>query len=162
MNSSFRIFDKDNFLFSKIFLVALEAKISWLKSVSKFLYLLSFVFSGFLKRIHFTFLLAVSKRLKIQIPDWTHFKDFLIMFNLFFYNICTDFRGGDIFGRCRYTFFQDGIKVRIINLLDSRIHNPGLCPCIFRRYDKDLIDTYLLPHSGPLYILRGTRIYTWK
>ena len=32
----------------------------------------------------FTLLLVISKRLKLQIPDWAHLADFLMTFNLLF------------------------------------------------------------------------------
>ena len=84
MSSSFRFFDEDNFVFLKIFLAALEAEISWFKGVSKFPIFLLLIFSEFSEIMFFTFLYAVSKQLKIEIPDGTHFKDFLMKFNLFF------------------------------------------------------------------------------
>ena len=33
----------------------------------------------------FTLLLVISKRLKLQIPDWAHLVDFLKTFNLLFF-----------------------------------------------------------------------------
>ena len=85
MSSSFRFFDVENFVFLKIFLAALEAEICWFKGVCNFCNLLSSIFSWFSKWMPFTFLLVVSKRFKIQRSDWTHCKDFLMKFNLFFF-----------------------------------------------------------------------------
>ena len=55
----------------------------------------------------FLLLLAISKRFKIQLPDWTYFVDLLKWINMFFLKVSSLSRSQDILGRCRVSFGED-------------------------------------------------------
>ena len=71
--------------FSKSFQLLQKLRYPKLKLYKTFSIPFSTTFLPILKMTTFLLLLAISKRFKIQRPDWTHFVDFWLQINLFFF-----------------------------------------------------------------------------